>query len=75
MVRLFAESFLGSGAPYEFTVADAVSRAFGDPNDWVAFTTPAYQNDLTNITFELLCEGTSEGLRAQLWDDEGGPTT
>ncbi|MEO0602421.1 MAG: hypothetical protein AAF211_13345 [Myxococcota bacterium] len=67
---LFTESFLGSGAPRAFTVADAVSAAPGDPEDWVAFTTPALRNNEVSIDFELLCAGT-ETIAIRIWDVDG----
>ena len=68
---LFAFTFLGSGADDLVTVADAVSAPFGDPNDWVAFTTPAPENDGVNVTIELVCD--SDDVRAQLWEDGNSP--
>ena len=68
---LFAFTFLGSGADDLVTVADAVSAPFGDPNDWVAFTTPAPQNDGVNVSIELVCD--SDDVRAQLWEDGSSP--
>lgn len=67
---LFTESFLGSGTPQTFTVADAISAAPGDPEDWVAFTTPALRNTTTNLTFELTCTGT-DTIAVQIWDTDG----
>jgi len=68
---LFSVSFLGSGAPGSFTLEDAISQPGGDASDWVEFTTPAYQNDQTDITFDLICDGT-QGATAQVYSLEYG---
>jgi len=69
---LFEETFLGSGAAREFTAEDDISAPFGDREDWIAFTTPALENEEVNISLDLVCDG-SPGAYAQVWDDEGSP--
>lgn len=68
---LYSVSFLGSGAPDSFTLEDAISQPGGDASDWVAFITPAYQNDQTYITLDLICDGT-QGATAQVYSLEYG---
>ncbi|MCP4871124.1 MAG: hypothetical protein GY898_20645 [Proteobacteria bacterium] len=74
---LFVESFLGSGAPRIIEVADAISFLDGDSEDWVAFTTPALENEDVNITLDLICdgEGDVDAAAAHPWDDEGSSPT
>lgn len=69
----FYFSFLGSGGVDTFTVTQEISAPAGDPHDWVAFTTPAPQNNGVGMTLSLDCEG-DDSLRAVLWDDEAGPS-
>jgi hypothetical protein len=69
----FFFNFRSSGGLDTFTVSEDVSAPFGDPHDWIAFTTPAPQNNSVRMTLSLDCEG-GDDLRAILWDDESGPS-
>lgn len=74
---LLVGSFLGSGAPRIHEFADDISFLDGDREDWVAFTTPALENERVNITLDLLCDGEGEvdAAAAHPWDDEGSSPT
>jgi len=74
---LFTGSFLGSGAPDLLEYSDAISFLDGDNEDWIAFTTPALENEEVNITFDLVCagEGEVDAAAGRPWDDEGASPT